>query len=37
VGVFLIGLGLGLVYLEKWGAAQALAGEEDENLLKRPS
>jgi len=34
VGVFLVGLGLGLVYLEKWGARQAslareMAREED--------
>ena len=29
VGVFVIGLGLGLVYLEKWGASRA-RNEEDE-------
>jgi hypothetical protein len=29
VGVFLIGLGLGLTYLEKWGAQQALEAEAD--------
>ncbi len=29
VGVFILGLGLGLVYLEKWGSAQARVGEED--------
>jgi hypothetical protein len=29
VGVFVIGLGLGLVYLEKWGAMQTRAGEEE--------
>lgn len=28
VGVFVIGLGLGLVYLEKWGSTQIPAGEE---------
>jgi hypothetical protein len=32
VGVFLVGLGLGLVYLEKWGGARALAAEEDEEM-----
>jgi len=30
VGVFVIGLGLGLVYLEKWGAARAHEAEFDE-------
>jgi hypothetical protein len=29
VGVFVVGLGLGLVYLEKWGSLQSRAGEED--------
>lgn len=28
VGIFVIGLGLGLVYLRKWGIAQALGAEE---------
>lgn len=32
VGVFSIGLILGLVYLEKWGAAQTRAAEEEEVL-----
>lgn len=32
VGVFLVGLGLGLVYLEKWGSARARETEEDDNL-----
>lgn len=36
VGVFCIGLILGLVYLEKWGAAQSSAAEEEE-LLEHPS
>lgn len=36
VGVFVVGLVLGLVYLEKWGAAQASAAEEDD-LLQHPS
>jgi hypothetical protein len=29
VGVFVIGLGLGLVYLEQWGSSQATETEED--------
>lgn len=36
VGVFCVGLVLGLVYLEKWGAAQSSAAEEEE-LLQHPS
>lgn len=32
VGVFLAGLGLGLVYLEQWSAQQARAAEENERL-----
>jgi hypothetical protein len=36
VAVFFIGLILGLVYLEKWGAAQTTAAEE-EVLLEHPS
>jgi hypothetical protein len=34
IGVFLVGLGLGLVYLEKWGARQARAAEEDDQLTE---
>ncbi len=34
VGVFLIGLGLGFVYLAKWGIVQAL-GADDEELDER--
>jgi hypothetical protein len=34
VGVFVLGLGLGLVYLEKWGSLQARAGEEDSEYLE---
>jgi hypothetical protein len=30
VGVFVVGLVLGLVYLEKWGATQERYGEEEE-------
>ncbi len=32
VGVFLIGLSLGLVYLEKWGGIRAMEAEEEEKL-----
>ena len=32
VGIFVIGLGLSVVYLEKWGSAQVRAGEEDQPL-----
>jgi hypothetical protein len=32
IGIFSIGLGLGLVYLEKWGVALAHAGDESEGL-----
>lgn len=34
VGVFVGGLGLGLVYLENWGSLQARAGEEDGELAE---
>ena len=34
VGVFVIGLGLGLVYLEKWGSLQERTGEEDGELAE---
>lgn len=34
VGVFAVGLALGLVYLEKWGAAQTRAAEEEGRLLQ---
>ena len=30
VGVFVIGLGLGLVYLEKWGSSRVVLEDEDE-------
>jgi hypothetical protein len=36
VVVFLIGLGFGVVYLRKWGIAQALAGEDEDNLAEQP-
>jgi hypothetical protein len=32
VGVFVLGLALGLVYLEKWGARQTRAAEEKDRL-----
>lgn len=34
VGVFAVGLVLGLVYLEKWGAAQARYGEEEDDAIE---
>ena len=34
--VFLAGLGFGLVYLRKWGIAQALAGDDEEQLAEQP-
>lgn len=34
VGIFVAGLGLGLVYLEKWSARQATATEEDDRLTE---
>lgn len=37
VGVFLVGLGLGLVYLEKWGARQVRVAEDDDVLTQNYS
>lgn len=37
VGVFLIGLVLGLTYLEKWGAAQVQDADEEESLTQSHS
>jgi len=34
VAVFLVGLVLGLTYLEKWGAAQAQDAEDEESLTE---
>jgi hypothetical protein len=34
VGVFVVGLGLGLVYLEKWGSMQVPAGEEEGEFVE---
>lgn len=36
VGVFLVGLVLGVVYLEKWGAAQSRAAEEGSEFAENP-
>lgn len=33
-GVFLVGLGLGLVYLEQWGALQTRESEEESDWVK---
>jgi len=37
VCVFLIGLALGLTYLEKWGAAQVSEADEEESLTESHS
>jgi hypothetical protein len=34
VGVFVFGLVLGLVYLEKWGSAQQPFGEEESQVVE---
>ena len=34
VGVFVVGLLLGLVYLEMWGATQARYGKEEDELAE---
>ncbi len=34
VGIFVFGLGLGLIYLEKWGSLQSRAREEGNELLE---
>ena len=31
VGIFLLGLGMGLVYMREWGITHALVGGEDED------
>ena len=36
VGVFLIGLALGVMYLEQWGAVQSRAAEEESGLVENP-
>ena len=35
VAIFLVGLGTGLVYLRKWGIAQALSSEDEEKAAER--
>lgn len=35
VGVFVVGLALGLVYLRKWGIEQALGAVDDEPAVER--
>jgi hypothetical protein len=37
VGVFVIGLGLGLVYLEQWGSSRSTASDEDDAMTERLS
>jgi len=34
VGIFVLGLGLGLVYLEKWGALQSRASEKQSGFAQ---
>jgi len=36
VGVFLVGLVLGLVYLEQWGSLQSRADDEESELVHHP-
>lgn len=36
VGVLVVGLGLGLVYLRAWGVANAIGAEEDEYAQDQP-
>jgi hypothetical protein len=35
VAAFVLGLGLGLVYLEKWGSLQARVSEQDKSALEK--
>ena len=37
VGLFVIGLVIGVIYLEKWGSAQSRAGEENSELAENHS
>jgi hypothetical protein len=34
VGIFLMGLVIGVIYLEKWGSAQSRAAEEEAELAE---
>ncbi len=36
VGVFLVGLALGVVYLEQWGAMQSQASQDESGLVESP-
>jgi len=36
VGVFLVGLALGVIYLEQWGALQSRLAEEENELVGDP-
>jgi hypothetical protein len=36
VGIFLIGLALGVVYLERWGALQSRLADEENELVGNP-
>lgn len=36
VGIFLTGLVIGLIYMEKWGSMQSRAGEEESELAENP-
>jgi hypothetical protein len=36
VGVFLVGLVLGVVYLEQWGALQSRMAQEESELADNP-
>ncbi len=35
VGIFVLGLAVGLIYLEKWGSAQSREDEEDRDLEEK--
>jgi hypothetical protein len=35
VGVFLVGLVIGVIYLEKWGAAQSRTADDESRLTER--
>jgi hypothetical protein len=34
VGIFLVGLALGVVYLEKWGSTQVASGDEEPEMAE---
>jgi hypothetical protein len=36
VGVFLVGLVIGVIYLEKWGGEQSRAADEESELAENP-